>query len=271
MICTVCGRHFCYVCGQDWAMHQRQTGGIDYFRCGLSAQMTEDISAPLGSMGSSGVAGDAWRKRRAFDAALTGWVANERDSCRQNAFLGALQLLAEAVGLGFPYGRTAKDALHACFEARQCLQRCYVLKYNWSATEWQGKLDKWVGELEGSAGALENAVGLVLVEAEYTRLFPVSTEAIPTDAFDFLSCFDLRQLLPHVVAASEHTGALQQLTTAVVLQRNRILDAGRMGFPGLGPRALVLAAAQAAAQVAGDIAGSAIEVARARGPGCIVT
>lgn len=99
-------------------------------------------------------------------------------------------------------------------------------------------------ELEGIVGALESALGVTLLETQAVRAGFTSAEAagatgtspkpLPKKPRDVLRLFDLRQLLPQVIAISETLSTLRQLSRAVVLQTERILDAGKSGFPEVG-------------------------------------
>lgn len=265
MICSVCGRHFCYVCGQDWAPHRGQPGGFDYYACRLpnSGSNTTERSPNLPAPAS-----EEHRKLSKLEReCLPGWTANERQPDRLKLLFRALLCLAEEFNLGIsieeprPGGdgssffsaasresagrQAAWEALLACLKARRCLQNCYVLKYHWAVEQWRrSRLSTWVPELEGIVGALESALGLTLLQSEAVKAgFPTSAEVaatgaspkqLPKNPKDILRLFDLRQLLPQVIAISEALGTLRQLSRAVSLQTARILDAGKTGFPEVG-------------------------------------
>jgi len=264
MICSVCGRHFCYMCGQDWAPHRGQPGGFDYYQCRLptSAGNTSDSSPTAKPVRTRD--GQLWKLQR---ECLPGWTASERQPERLKLLFRALLCLAEEFNLGIgleePRGegdssfisavsresqggrQSAWEALLACIKARRCLQNCYVLKYHWEAEQWRrSRLRNWVPELEGIVGALESAIGVTLLESQAVNAgFPTSAEVVATGAApkqlpknpkDVLRLFDLRQLLPQVIAISETLSTLRQLSRAVALQTARILDAGKSGFPEVG-------------------------------------
>eukprot|EP00434_Breviolum_minutum_P029248 symbB.v1.2.025870.t1/scaffold2543.1/size76562/2 len=205
-----------------------------------------------------------WKLQR---ECLPGWTASERQPERLKLLFRALLCLAEEFNLGIgleePRGegdssfisavsresqggrQSAWEALLACIKARRCLQNCYVLKYHWEAEQWRrSRLRNWVPELEGIVGALESAIGLTLLESQAVNAgFPTSAEVVATGAAakqlpknpkDVLRLFDLRQLLPQVIAISETLSTLRQLSRAVALQTARILDAGKSGFPEVG-------------------------------------
>ncbi|CAJ1353421.1 unnamed protein product [Effrenium voratum] len=244
MICSVCGRHFCYVCGQDWRPHMSQPGGFDYYQCRLSAsaEHTTQAAAPASD-------DKLWKLQR---DSLPGWSANERQPERMKQLFRALLVLAEEFSLGISIqesspedgdsaffsassltgaGReSAWQALLACIQARRVLQNCYALKYRWSFAQWsRSRLRSWVPELEGIVGALESALGLTVLEAQASGAgFATASAAValsqqpkplPRNPRDLLKLMDLRQLLPQAVVISEQLGALRQLSTAVALQR----------------------------------------------------
>eukprot|EP00435_Cladocopium_sp_Y103_P020007 s3396_g4.t2 len=263
MICSVCGRHFCYMCGQDWAPHRGQPGGFDYYQCRLpTSEGNTTEGSPKAPQGSRD--GKLWKLQR---EAMPGWTASERQPERLKLLFRALLCLAEEFNLGIsieePRGdgdssflsaisresrggrQSAWEALLACIKARRCLQNCYVLKYHWAPEQWRrSRLRNWVPELEGIVGALESAIGVSLLETQAVRAgFPTSAEVaatgttpkqLPKNPRDVLRLFDLRQLLPQVIAISETLSTLRQLSRAVSLQTERILDAGKSGFPEVG-------------------------------------
>jgi len=260
MICTVCGRHFCYVCGRDWAEHRGQEGGVDFYNCRLPPGPTGGSAeaaapgpppTPLGAAGpvlsallpavlvgrgGASMARASAAKRQRVEACFSGWVANARDPDYHKQLVEALLYLADAFGLGVGFQEVLADGGAACLEARQCLQRCYVLRYHWGQAAWLRRLEGWVGELEQATGALESAVGLVQLDAALVRdrrghaarTPRAGRQQRPPSAQkpeELLRRADLRQLLPHALAATEAEAALRQLATAVVLQRARLLGA----------------------------------------------
>lgn len=57
-------------------------------------------------------------------------------------------------------GETALFGTKSWFEARRCLQNCYVLKYHWAVEQWRrSRLSTWVPELEGIATWSHTFVG----------------------------------------------------------------------------------------------------------------
>lgn len=278
MICTVCGRHFCYTCGQDWEPHRRQPGGFDYFRCslpaGAAARNTPGAVAPAaGDPAAEGhgqqLAAQRQRMRklqRLERECLPGWLANHRDAQVQRKFLACLTRLARSFGqhLGSPGGTAiANRALQALLEARSCLQACYGQKYHWTNERWRSsRLQTWVGELESAASSLETVLGLVLVEdavvaAGYSgggaaaSSTPAQRRLLPPDEQELLRQLDLRQIAPHTLAVSFALDAVQQLSLAVSLQTSRICESGRVGFPDHTIMASLETFAERAAQALG--------------------
>jgi len=207
-----CGREFCYVCGQDWALHFSQTGGLDHYNCRLAS-----TSRGLEVHGNA-------RMR----PCLTGWRANERKTSRQQALVSALCLLCDVFA---PGSSTLKVVLQegslACLQARQLLQRSYVLRYHWGEREWHASIERLVGELENAVGALEHVLGLAQLEAVVAQRSPDSAH-VPPEPEELLRGLDTRTLVPHMIAAVEVVDATHQLITAVVLQRARLLGASRV-------------------------------------------
>merc|ERR1712151_913454 len=35
MVCSACGKHFCYICGSDWEEHKPSQEGFDFYKCQL--------------------------------------------------------------------------------------------------------------------------------------------------------------------------------------------------------------------------------------------
>lgn len=208
-----CGREFCYVCGQDWALHFRQTGGLDHYNCRLAS------TASVGPQ----VHGDA-RMR----PCLTGWTANDRKPSRQQALVSALFHLCDVFA---PGNSTLKAVLQegssACLQARQLLQRSYVLRYYWGEREWRASIERLVGELECAVGALEHVLGLAQLETLVAQRSP-DLPHLPPEPEDLLRGLDTRTLVPHMIAAVDVASAMQQLVTAVVLQQARLLGASRL-------------------------------------------
>lgn len=239
MICTVCGHHFCYACGQDWQLHRSQPGGLDHYVCKLSAPSDNETTSTSISAAAS--------KAKRFQAALPGWVSNTRDLGRQSLARDLLLHIAETFELDRTYEPAVHDAFDRFMEARAIVQRCYVLKFQWTISEWRRRLDSLVGELEGATTALENVLGFVQVDLAMraSTSFNSCTVA-PTRAEEVAKLLDLRQLAPRVIAASEMSSAISQLSTAVKLQTSRILDACRMGFPEKRNNGLLWAAGIAA-------------------------
>ncbi|CAJ1435625.1 unnamed protein product [Effrenium voratum] len=228
MICAVCGRHFCYVCGQEWQLHTRQPGGFDFFECRLphDPSLAGGITRSAPPVGGSVEDQKLWK----MEVCLPGWKANERNSERHKLLLRALLLLAQEFSLGLD-SASAWEALEASLRARRCLQHCYALKYLWSESAWQRcRLRHWVPELETAAGALEAAIGLSVLERELIK----ATVEAPGEPEDLLHLLDLRGCLCQLVAVSEALDALRTLRVAVSLQTARIIDAGRSGFEELG-------------------------------------
>ena len=101
-----------------------------------------------------------------------------------------------------------------------------------------------IPSLQGIVGALESALGLTMLQSQAVQAgFPTNAElaatgatskALPKNPRDLLRLFDLRQLLPQIIAISETLGTLRQLSRAVSLQTSRILEAGKSGFPEVG-------------------------------------
>jgi len=212
-----CGREFCYVCGQDWASHFSQTGGLDHYNCRLTP-----TARPRPEV----------RGKARMRPCLTGWMANERNLSRQQALISALFLVCDKFA---PGSSTLKVVLQegssACLKARQLLQRCYVLRYYWGEAEWRVSIERLVGELEGAVGALEHVLGLAQLEALVTQRSP-DLPNLPPEPEELLRGLDVRTLVPHMIAAVEVVGATQQLITAVVLQRARLLGASKVHILG---------------------------------------
>ncbi|CAE7029418.1 ANKIB1, partial [Symbiodinium natans] len=201
MICSVCGRHFCYICGQDWAPHRGQPGGFDYYQCRLPASEggVKAVGSQAPTAGVSGHDAKLWKLQR---ECLPGWIANERQPERMKLLFRALLVLAEEFDLGISIQeprpgndtdsfvsavsresrgcrQAAWEGLLACIQARKCLQNCYILKYHWKPESWRrSRLQTWVPELEGIVGALESALGLTLLESQAVRAgFPSDAAA----------------------------------------------------------------------------------------------
>jgi len=222
MICSICGSHFCYVCGQDWNKHRTQPGGFDYYTCRL------DNTAQQAAVGRGSQSVNFSR----FDSCFSGWRANARDRARQEVLMGGLISIAEAFDQDACYQAVAQEGMLRCLEARTCLQRCYVLKYFWTDKDWRLHLNSWVGELEGITSALENALGIVQIEYMVERSDDLgSSSVLPQDGADLVKHLDLRRLAPRVLAACELITTIQQLSIAVELQTQRVFDAARNDSP----------------------------------------
>jgi len=213
-----CGREFCYVCGQDWASHINQTGGLDHYACRLASTTRPGPEA---------------HSKARMRPCLTGWTANERKPARQQALVSALLLLCD---LFAPESSDLKVVLQegseACLKARQVLQRSYVLRYHWGEEDWHVSIKRLVGELEGAVGALEHVLGLAQLEALVVQRSP-DLSYVPPEPLELLRGLDLRTVVPHIIAAAEAhiVSATQQLITAVVLQRSRLLGVSRVRAP----------------------------------------
>lgn len=223
MTCTVCGAHFCYVCGQSWSLHRTQPGGFDYYQCRLNAAgqntVRDTSSTPTANL-------------QRFDACFSGWCANARDPARQEALAEGLIYIASAFDQDIAYEAVAMEGMQRCLEARTCLRHCYVLKYHWTEEDWRRRLNTWVGDLEGVTGALENVLGLMQIESliQSSDRFR-STNTLPAHPSDLVRHLDLKSLAPRVLTACDSLSVIQQLSTAVELQTRRIFDAARHGFP----------------------------------------
>lgn len=236
MICRNCGRHFCYVCGADWNLHLRQEGGLDYFTCRLGKEGRVDSGQ---SQSSS-----------SFEACLRGFRANEREASHQEALVAALVRLATMFELR-NYLAVIHEGSAASLSARALLRNLYVLKHSWTQAEWMAKLDIWVGDLERTVGALEFAMCLELLQNVIQEASIDGHHYKPhvAETDRLLSKLDLRSLVTRLVAVDEVASALDQLTTAVVLQHDRIIDAARSGFKLLDrPKGIVEEALQTATQ-----------------------
>jgi hypothetical protein len=59
MICTVCGQHFCYVCGRDWSLHGPQSGG--FYACTLALPPPPMTSLGHLSLNIGGALKSVWK------------------------------------------------------------------------------------------------------------------------------------------------------------------------------------------------------------------
>ena len=94
----VCGRHFCYMCGQDWAPHRDQPGGFDYYACRLPT--ADGQTSAVSAVAPAGASEKDRKLLKLERECLPGWSANERSSERLKQLFRALLFLAEEFNLG---------------------------------------------------------------------------------------------------------------------------------------------------------------------------
>lgn len=219
MKCAVCRSEFCYVCGQDWRKHMHQPGGFDHYACRLGADRSSS-SQPLST-------------EKRFQDAYRGWLSNIRDTARQKVLRAVMLHIVAVTNVGEACASVIQDALDRCMEARAIIQRCYILRFVWTQSEWRGgRLSTWVGELEGATTALETTLGFNEADTVIQESHLAKEGSAQAQIAQIVASMDLRKILPQVIAAAEHISAVSQLSIAVKLQTSRIVDAGRMGFPG---------------------------------------
>eukprot|EP00416_Gambierdiscus_australes_P037066 CAMPEP_0171121626 /NCGR_PEP_ID=MMETSP0766_2-20121228/102983_1 /TAXON_ID=439317 /ORGANISM="Gambierdiscus australes, Strain CAWD 149" /LENGTH=182 /DNA_ID=CAMNT_0011584415 /DNA_START=75 /DNA_END=620 /DNA_ORIENTATION=- len=150
MICR-CGVHFCYVCGRRWEEHANQPGGLNYYKCRLTADNTPPPAPPTG--GGTGTVGG-------------GSAVDNFDACARDA--GAVRLWArEAAELWEALGskevglaRFLAEAAEELLAARQDMR--FAAVFAWAAAREgneTGPLEFWLGELEGACATLEAVLG----------------------------------------------------------------------------------------------------------------
>jgi len=209
MICSVCGYHFCYACGQDWNSHRNQPGGFDHYAC----RMQQANPAAIGNLTA-----------QRFEACYRGWLASSRDSTVQDAILGILQYLTTE----FQLSETMfVHATSVVADARECLQQSYCLRYCWCSEKWENFLAQCVGDLERTTNALEIAIGVRSLSSELEKLDATLMKWEPEDLVYRL---DLRQVVAHLIAASTQAAMIEQVAASVVLQTARVSDAARAGY-----------------------------------------
>merc|ERR1712039_575614 len=90
MVCSACGKHFCYTCGRDWEEHKTSQEGFDFYKCHLEPSAGHSRRGWFGDA----ITAEAQRLEE-FEVCFAGWTANSRDAHCQSNSVGALQQLAQ--------------------------------------------------------------------------------------------------------------------------------------------------------------------------------
>jgi hypothetical protein len=80
MVCSVCGQHFCYVCGRDWSLHGPHSGG--FYACTLASPPPPMTSLSHFSLNIGGALKSAWKAICSRQAAhMRRYFAQSDDNC----------------------------------------------------------------------------------------------------------------------------------------------------------------------------------------------
>ncbi|KAK9832549.1 hypothetical protein WJX81_008317 [Elliptochloris bilobata] len=232
MVCSLCRRHFCWVCGGDWSEHNSATGG--YYRCNRYVLQAGDA----GDAGGSG--GAPW----AFFGDFLSKIQDAAARFRLNYYLRRYQ---------------AADC-----DARQLyvLRNSYVLGYflSWSERrryfeEVQGKLEVAV-EQSSLPLALMPDVQIIMRAAEQQHRARSGAPPQPADAglpapsanhplpVSIADGEMLRRQFYFAVAVHERAAQLRALTADAAAEKENLLRGARDGlFADAPSTALTRAAA----------------------------
>lgn len=193
MICRLCGKHFCYVCGGDWALH-----GTEYYNC----RFTLNQDRPQGD------AETRWRDDCMFE------YQRQLGRCARLPGVGRrVDELNAYFDLGLP-ATFASELAGVVAEARWVMSRCYAAKFYLRG--------RWPDSLQSGTGALES-----LTETLEASLLSSAAESLPPTiddqpAEEIWKDRNAANAAMDVEVAATRTEQLLQLQRVVQVQTQRM-------------------------------------------------
>jgi len=141
MVCTICGDHFCYECGQAWSRHR------DFYNC----PFVEQRSDAENRHGHGGREEDQWQSR-----CIEHYWQAQQEMTRSEEVGKCVDALSVHLGLELEPGFAAECG-RAIAEARCVLGHCYAAKF-YLRGRWPSSLESPTGLLESLTQTLEACV-----------------------------------------------------------------------------------------------------------------
>ncbi|KAK9815937.1 hypothetical protein WJX72_012289 [[Myrmecia] bisecta] len=258
MVCTLCRRQFCWVCGGDWSQHNAETGG--YYACNRFSQPgEEDFAAEDGNP-----AQEHGGPRGFLEGLLQGVTQRAvqfrighhmrryfAQDCDERQLLVAAQWMAAlltasmpepAMGRGIATDQTAAEERYVYLtrlaeevvRTRQVLQNSYIAAYYLGYGDQRRQFEEMQGRLETAVEHL--ALPLVLLPDAATivaeaAMRPGSELAASLDKLPLpVSDRDtLKRQFFFAAAVEQRSHAIKRLLAGMVGDRERMLQLGRTG------------------------------------------